>query len=263
MKKRYKNVIKFINYLKDNKYAPLMIKLKVLKACVVSTLLYSCEVFGRKIPKGLEELYLKLIKAALNARPSTPNNIVMIESGMLPIKYLIWSRQLKYFRTFKKSLQENYIRKNLFEELLEHPSAFLKHYVDLDNKYVNAKEIYEEGINLVKGEIMTKNDKENHYKLWMYMKMNPDLKPSPFLTIPGRMALGCVKFRVGSHNLPIEKGRWCRKPRNERICNTCGILGDEAHFIFDCPTICRDGMNLVNMNMETIWNDNNVFYLIK
>ena len=60
----YKNVIKILNYLKDNKYAPLIIKLKVLKTCVVSTLLYSSETFGRKFPNGLEEIYLKLIKGA-------------------------------------------------------------------------------------------------------------------------------------------------------------------------------------------------------
>jgi len=217
MKKRYKNVIKFLNYLKNNKYAPLVVKLKVLKACVVSTLLYSCEAFGKKIPEGLEGIYVKLIKAALNVRSSTPNNIVMIEAGMLPIKYLIWSRQLNYFRTFKKSLKENSVRKNLFEELIERPTPFLKHYIDLDTKYESAKKIYEEGINVVKENIIKKNNEDSNYKFWIYMRMNPCLKPSPFLMMPGSIALGCIKFRVGSHNLPIEKGRWYRKPRDERL----------------------------------------------
>ena len=97
MKKRYKNVIKYFNYLKDNKYAPLHIKLKVLQACVISTLLYGCEAFGSNIPDGLEEVYLKLIKAALGVRPSTPNHLTLIEAGMLPIKSIILARQLNYF----------------------------------------------------------------------------------------------------------------------------------------------------------------------
>ena len=62
-------------------------------------------------------------------------------------KFLIWSRQLNYFRTFKKSLKENSVRKKLFDELLEQPTPFLKHYIDLDTKYESAKKIYEEGIN--------------------------------------------------------------------------------------------------------------------
>ena len=61
----------------------------------------------------------------------------------------------------------------------------------MNNKYENAKEIYEEGIHFVKREITRKNNMDNHYKFWMWM------------------ALACLKFRVGSHNLPIEKGRWC------------------------------------------------------
>ena len=91
----------------------------------------------------------------------------------------------------------------------------------MNNKYENAKEIYEEGIHFVKREITRKNNMDNHYKFWMYLKMNPDLKPSPFLMLPGRMALACLKFRVGSHNLPIEKERWCRKPKQRgMLCNT-------------------------------------------
>ena len=34
----------------------------------------------------------------------------------------------------------------------------------------------------------------------------------------------------------IEKGRRCRPPihREERLCPTCGTLGDEVHFLIDC-----------------------------
>ena len=175
---------------------------------------------------------------------------------MLPIKYLIWSRQLNYFRTFKKSLKENSVRKNLFEELIERPTPFLKHYIDLDTKY-------EEGINVVKENIIKINNEDSNYKFWIYMKMNPCLKPSPFLMMPGSIALGCIKFRVGSHNLPIEKGRWYRKPRDERLCSTCGILGNEIHYLFDCPLVCREGMNLSILDLETIWSNPNVYEITK
>ena len=34
----------------------------------------------------------------------------------------------------------------------------------------------------------------------------------------------------------VEKGRRCRppQPRQERLCPTCGLLGDEIHFLVDC-----------------------------
>ena len=164
MKKRYHNVIKFCNYLKENKYAPLCVKLKVLDSCVISTLLYGCETFGNSIPDGLEEIYFKLVKAAMGVRSNVPNYLSIIEAGMLPLKSLIWSRQLNYFRRFRHSLQENSIRKKLFEDLILQPSPYLQHYLYLDENYENSKRIYEEHINKLKNEIRMKNDEDLHYK---------------------------------------------------------------------------------------------------
>ena len=43
---RFKNCIKYFNFLQTNRYAPIAVKLKVLTSCVTSTLLYNCETFG-------------------------------------------------------------------------------------------------------------------------------------------------------------------------------------------------------------------------
>ena len=64
---RFKHCIKFFNFVRNNKLAPLAIKLKVLTACVTSTLLYNCETFGHLLPAGLETLYFKLIKTHSNS----------------------------------------------------------------------------------------------------------------------------------------------------------------------------------------------------
>ena len=37
-----------------------------------------------------------------------------------------------------------------------------------------------------------------------------------------------------NHKLPLITGRWLRQPRNERLCITCGKLGDEYHFVLIC-----------------------------
>ena len=66
MQKRYKSVIKFYNFIRSNKSAPLKVKIKVLKSCVMSSLLYNCETFGNCVPKDLELTYLKLLKCCFN-----------------------------------------------------------------------------------------------------------------------------------------------------------------------------------------------------
>ena len=48
-----------------------------------------------------------------------------------------------------------------------------------------------------------------------------------------------VQFRVGSHTLPIEQGRFAKPalPRHLRRCTVCDAqaVGDELHCVFDCP----------------------------
>ena len=127
---RFQNCIKFFNFIRSNKLAPISVKLKVLTACVTSTLLYNCEAFGNDLPKGLESLYFKLIKSALNVKPNIPNEIVLIESGLLPLRALVLKRQLKFYRRFKASLRENSVRQSVFCDLLlpTNQTSYLKHY---------------------------------------------------------------------------------------------------------------------------------------
>ena len=76
VEKRYKSVIKVYNFIRSNKGAPLQVKIKVLKSCVISSLLQNCETFGSYIPKELESTYLKLLKACFSVRSSTPELIL-------------------------------------------------------------------------------------------------------------------------------------------------------------------------------------------
>ena len=45
-----------------------------------------------------------------------------------------------------------------------------------------------------------------------------------------------VKLGVSDHQLMVEKGRRHRPPlaRHERLCEECGVLGDEIHFLTAC-----------------------------
>ena len=127
--------------------APAAVKLKALKACVMSTLLYNCEAFGPFVPEGLEEMYHKMLKAALGVRNNCPNLLVLIESGCLSLKCLIQSRQLKFFRRFKESLEKDSPRELMFRKLMEKKSAFLQHYIDLDLRYRDSSQLITEYTN--------------------------------------------------------------------------------------------------------------------
>ena len=259
LKLRFKNCIKFFNFLRANRHAPIAVKLKVLSSCVTSTLLYNCETFGPELPKGIEVLYYKLIKSALNVRPSTPNKIVVIESGLLPLRALVRKRQLKFFRKFKVSMEENSVRRSVFDQLLlpDNKTDYMKHYASLDETYAKPNDIYVETMSNLRSEIRQKaSDSNTHYKYYIYTKINPELLPSPFLTCMNADSI--TRFRCGSHNLPIETLRWSRLPRENRLCPKCHVLGDEYHFVFRCvefPGYFEDN----DSNLSQIWRDKNVF----
>ena len=49
---------------------------------------------------------------------------------------------------------------------------------------------------------------------------------------------GSLSYRVSSHKLNIERGRYSRPkvPREERICKFCNEVESESHFILFCKT---------------------------
>ena len=176
--KRYKACIKLYNFLNSNRLAPLAVKLKVLKACVVSSLLHNCETFGG-CPKEVEKLYYKIIKAALDVRPSTLNNTVLIESGLLPIKAIIFGRQWQFFNLFMDGLQGG-TRNEIMNVLSNRPSPYLKHYFDLRSSYQSKEEIYSY-FKLDNEEMIRRNANDGRYKFQIYMDINPHLLPSPYM----------------------------------------------------------------------------------
>ena len=146
--------------------------------------------------------------------------------------------------------------------IVENVPSYLKHYIDLDTKYNNSNEIHFEYLCKLKDKIRNLGKDDSHYRYYMYMLNNPDLTPSIFVHHMRYISSIITKFRLGSHFLPIETGRWSRKPRNERLCPTCNVLGDERHLIYNCCEIDRTGLHLPNTFID-LWKSDEVIKLFK
>ena len=89
----------------------------------------------------------------------------------------------------------------------------------------------------------------------MYLKLNPQLEPSPYLNrTAAPITNDIIRFRLRSHYLPIEVGRWSRIPRDDRKCTFCDKLGDEPHN--------RNGIVLPD-NFHFDWNNAHVLRLFR
>ena len=259
MEVRYKSCIKYFNFLKANLLAPLSVKIKVLKGCVVNSLLYNSETFGSEIPPDTEKQYIKLLKSTLGVRANTPTLLLYVESGFLPIKAVIHARQLKFFQRYKDGLVDNTPRAELFNRLMTEGNDFLQHYINLSQKYTCAADIYKEHSEAIRNKIrdLAQNDQ---YKYKIYLELNPKLEVSPFINNLHPLSKQIIRFRLGSHSLPIETGRWTRTARVNRLCVDCGVLGDEMHAIYRCSNIDRTGIILPDVPGE-IWGKADIFKL--
>ena len=228
---------------------------------MVGSLLHNCETFGDSVPKDLESTYVKMLKSCLNVRVNTPNELLFIESGFLPIKAVIYCRQLKFYKRFQKTVQPQSRRDKVFRFLLQHQTTYLRHYETLTRKYSSTAEIVTEFRDEVKSRIV-RYAHEERYKFDIYLKINPELNTSPFLNLYHPQVMNIIKFRLGSHFFPIETGRWSRTPRSERLCSTCGVLGDENHVIYSCSQIAREDFVLDNF-IHKIWHQPEVFKLFE
>ena len=59
------------------------------------------------------------------------------------------------------------------------------------------------------------------------------------LTLSQKVLMGCLRFRLGSHHLHVNTGRWCAPPipRSERTCKRCTqhlAVDDETHCVLHC-----------------------------
>ena len=123
-------------------------------------------------------------------------------------------------------------------------------------------EIYTEALGEIKSTIREKSaDPDQHYRFHIYNELNPELLPSPFLTSSNADSI--TRFRLGSHNLPIETGRWSRIKREDRLCKSCLVLGDEKHFLFHCEDVPRNQEHVFADRLNEVWKYKDVFELFK
>ena len=73
-----------------------------------------------------------------------------------------------------------------------------------------------------------------------YININPTLCFMTYLDTvwSGACRKALSRFRLSSHHLKVESGRWHKPqpiPFNDRKCILCNQLEDEFHFVCECP----------------------------
>ena len=190
----------------------------------------------------------------------TSNDNTLIETGFLPIRAVILMRQFKFYVRFKSSIQKQSRREKMLKLLLENQTDYLRHYEQLTTKYSCAEDIAKEYRLKTKNKVYDLAQK-GKTKYSTYVEINPDLSPSPLLDVIHPIANDIIRFRLGSHYLPVETGRWSGLDHDARLCGTCGEIGDEKHVLYRCSLIDRSDVQL--NEISRIWYQPDVYKMFK
>ena len=234
---RCKSMNKLTIFLCRNACIPYVVKKKVLDACFNTSLLYGCEGWlGIKPTAEINAFYMKGIKLLLGVRHSSPNDACLVESGYPSLEAIIRSRQKDFFT---KMEQER-------SEMTDDPLMFA---IALTCEHNKTMRNYIDGLKAA-GDIIGEDVAARCARLRdgdgtravTYRNINPDLALHPVYDAASRLdddlRIVFTRFRLASHRLRIETGRWARIPAEERFCQCdTGAVQSEKHVLVECPLV--------------------------
>ena len=129
------NVHKFYGWLEVNRNTPIEVKLLVLDSGVFSALTYGIETWGdiSVIKNKLLSIEIKALKAILNIKSGTSNDIVYFELNRGTIYDKILDRQLKFFDKFKKLIPDVSSSVSIYNST--RLTGFITYYENLHGNY--------------------------------------------------------------------------------------------------------------------------------
>ena len=180
--------------------------------------------------KAIGRLYMSLVKSLLGVRISTPNDLCLIELGYPTVKGRIQQAQSRFSR---KIIREREGMLDLFAQewkLCLHSQTRAAKYV---TELLTESDIVNRDMNDAKRRVINNTGS----KFRTYMNINPELSPHQIYSYTGNYyesrRIIFTKLRLSSHGLAIERGRWSRTPRDNRLC-ACGQIQTEEHIICEC-----------------------------
>ncbi len=225
-------------------------KFYLFDTMVLPILLYGSEIYGAYDFKEIDKLHIRFCKYVLGVKHQTPNYAVYGELGRYPISVLCKERAIKYWLKLNKNFNsptfyfyteqlnssnnsnwahtmKNFIDKLGFSYLCENFDIEMICFPSLKQR--NRDQFVQKWSETIRD--MPKLNYYNRFKVTFGFEEYLSILKSECL----RKNLS--RFRLCSHNLEIETGRYNNTTRDNRLCRVCNqnAIESEYHFLLCCP----------------------------
>ena len=263
-KAKISHVLKYEAFVRKNAEMPFPVKKSVLSAAVTSSILYGCESWlSASAVKFINPLYTACVRHLLGVRKTTATDLCLIESGLPSSLEQIQVAQRRYFTKMLTLIPT--------ESPVAHAWRIAREANTPAARYINS--ITSNPATDPLADLRTAVRESHRTKFITYRTLiNPDLSVDPMYfdnTLPEFQRRAITRFRLSSHNLAVERGRWSRIPREQRRCDCSDDVQDEQHVVSLCSK--HAGLRATNPHItfslphffRDISNYNIVYSLIK
>jgi hypothetical protein len=221
-----------------------------------------------ELTEPVEDARISALRGVFHLRPSTPKECILHELGMVPLVHAHVMSAVKYYNrvvtTTSDTEPESWdVYTQCMKEAVQAADAqhtwahALSHALDTfvpdDTSSWKAKLQRMQPIdeNLVSGALANEwleyrtllaGTKKSTYFHHIATHKAGDTPAYLHAFRPHTKICSMARFRLGSHHLHIETGRWERLPQEQRMCQRCGHnhVDDEFHLLFACEATRQD-----------------------
>jgi len=203
--------------------------------------------FSEKGTAEFEQFQREVAKRILRLSSKTTNEAVLGELGWQEIKFRADQARLFFYHNIMNKNVDNICRNVMLSQLQDTSTNSwlyslrqilvklnLQHYDMLLISAKSWKKLVKQSIY----ESATKSWKQGmdrKPKLRTYVKFKSQLCYEPYLDDVDNRKFLLLKLRVGTNDLAIERDRWEKKDKSQRLCRICNDIEDESHFLLYCP----------------------------
>lgn len=254
---------------------PIKFMLKLFDSLVVPIALYNSEVwgplcftknanqvniFGDVVNSPESRIQYKYLKRILGVGKNTSHWALLSETGSFPLRTRIMTQMLRYWLHLYTSPNPiltaalicntnlSFLHNTWFSQVKKLMTFLNIHHIlyTTDLKEINYQIRKSKSIIKIKFLDYWKSERARYLgnggKLDFYLKFKDKFCQERYLSVlklPNKRR-SMTRFRMSSHRLPIELGRYKGLDREKRICHNCNNgVGDEQHYLFICshPTL--------------------------